>query len=172
MAHFAPTTRRFDHVHVDLVGRLPPSQNHRYLFTVVDRFTRWAGAIPLDDHHRCEGLCCSLGGSFRCASGHDVGQRITVHVSIVAASIATTRYTITPHLRVPPTVEQTCGKISQTPQICTDGSSRWPYWLDKVPCVLLGIHTAANVFVHRDSQRPTIANVHPSHRLTGDPTRY
>ncbi|KAI0241039.1 hypothetical protein LSAT2_002963, partial [Lamellibrachia satsuma] len=41
--------RRFDHVHVDLVGPLPPSQNHRYLFTVVDRFTRWAEAIPLVD---------------------------------------------------------------------------------------------------------------------------
>ena len=51
VAHFAPTTRRFDHVHVDLVGPLPPSQNHRYLFTVVDRFTRWAEAIPLVDAH-------------------------------------------------------------------------------------------------------------------------
>ena len=49
VADFAPTTRRFDHVHVDLVGPLPPSQNHRYLFTVVDRFTRWAEAIPLVD---------------------------------------------------------------------------------------------------------------------------
>ena len=49
VTHFALTTRRFDHVHVDLVGPLPPSQNHRYLFTVVDRFTRWAEAIPLVD---------------------------------------------------------------------------------------------------------------------------
>ena len=52
VTHFAPTTRRFDHVHVDLVGLLPPSQNHRYLFTVVDRFTRWAEAIPLVDADR------------------------------------------------------------------------------------------------------------------------
>ena len=48
VAHFAPTTCRFDHVHV-LVGPLPPSQNHLYLFAVVDRFATWAEAIPLID---------------------------------------------------------------------------------------------------------------------------
>ena len=40
---------RFSHVHVDLVGPLPPSQGHRYLLTVVDRTTRWPEAIPLAD---------------------------------------------------------------------------------------------------------------------------
>ena len=34
--------QRSDHVHVDLVGPLPPFQGYTYLFTVVDRFT-----IPL-----------------------------------------------------------------------------------------------------------------------------
>ena len=37
---FTPATRRFDHIHVDIVGPLPPSQNYRFLLTVVDRFTR------------------------------------------------------------------------------------------------------------------------------------
>jgi hypothetical protein len=40
--------RRFTHVHVDLVGPLPTSADgYRYLFTMVDRSSRWLEAIPL-----------------------------------------------------------------------------------------------------------------------------
>ena len=37
---------RFHHIHVDLVGPLPPSDGHTYLLTVVDRFSRWPEAFP------------------------------------------------------------------------------------------------------------------------------
>jgi hypothetical protein len=42
-----PATR-FSHVHVDLVGPLPVSmEGYQYLFTIVDRTTRWLEAVPL-----------------------------------------------------------------------------------------------------------------------------
>ena len=33
-------TRRFSHIHVDLVGPLPSSQGYLYLLTMIDRTTR------------------------------------------------------------------------------------------------------------------------------------
>ena len=41
--------RRFDHIHVDLVGPLPPSDGFTHLLTIVDRFSCWPEAVPLND---------------------------------------------------------------------------------------------------------------------------
>jgi len=44
----AVPSRRFSHIHVDLVGPLPTSSaGHNHILTVVDRSTRWLEAIPL-----------------------------------------------------------------------------------------------------------------------------
>ena len=40
---------RFDHLHIDIVGPLPPSQTFRYLLTIIDRFTCWPTVIPLSE---------------------------------------------------------------------------------------------------------------------------
>lgn len=39
--------KRFSHIHVDLVGPLPPSDGFTHLFTIIDRTTRWPEIIPL-----------------------------------------------------------------------------------------------------------------------------
>ena len=46
---FTVPHRHFDNIHVDLVGPLPPSNGFTHLLTVVDRFSRWPDAIPLND---------------------------------------------------------------------------------------------------------------------------
>lgn len=40
---------RFEHIHIDIVGPLPASNNNQYILTVMDRFTRWPEGYPMPD---------------------------------------------------------------------------------------------------------------------------
>nr|VZI35210.1 unnamed protein product [Spirometra erinaceieuropaei] len=44
---FATPDARFSHVHIDLVGPLPPSNGSTYMLTCIHRFTRWPVAAPI-----------------------------------------------------------------------------------------------------------------------------
>lgn len=48
-AVFEPKSRRFDHVHIDVICPLSISQRFKYLLTIVDRYTLWPEAIPLKE---------------------------------------------------------------------------------------------------------------------------
>ncbi|GBM57712.1 hypothetical protein AVEN_222556-1 [Araneus ventricosus] len=45
---FSLPSARFSHIHLDVVGPLPPSESYRYCLA-VDRFTRWPEAFPMID---------------------------------------------------------------------------------------------------------------------------
>jgi len=47
-AHIPVPVRRFAHIHVDIVGPLPLSAKCNYIFTILDRTTRWPEAVPME----------------------------------------------------------------------------------------------------------------------------
>lgn len=49
LSTFIMPNERFEHINLDIVGPMPPSEGNRYCLTIIDRFTRWPAAIPMDN---------------------------------------------------------------------------------------------------------------------------
>jgi hypothetical protein len=140
-----PPDGRFCSLHVDLVGPLPESEGMRYLFTVVDRFTRWPEAIPLPDS-TAESCARALIRHWISRFGvpddvtSDRGPQFTSHLWAELSKLfgiksnTTTAY----HPQANGMVERLHRQLKSAIKARLTGST----WMDELPVVLLGLRSA------------------------------
>ena len=140
-----PPASRFLSLHVDLVGPLPPSEGMTYLFTIIDRFTRWPEAIPIPD---AKASTCAKALTRHWIARFGVPQDITSDRGAQFTSSLWSELGHTLGVRMQQTTAyhpQANGMIERLHRQFK-GSLRArttdPYWMDHLPMVLLGIRTA------------------------------
>ena len=142
---FPAPERRFGHLHVDLVGPLPQSEGHSYIFTMVDRWSRWPEAVPLNDISAAScanalirgwiarfgiptNLTSDRGAQFTSSLWSELNKMLTVK------HINTTAY----HPQANGLVERFHRTLKALLMATGEPSS----WMGRLPHVLLGIRTA------------------------------
>ena len=144
--NFAVSTSRFDHIHVDLVGPLPPSHGYTHLLTVIDWFTRWLEAIPLKDTsaNSCAqalivnwisrlGIPQHITSDVVLSSRHNYGYPYHSFWGLGTELHHTTAY----HPQSNGMIE----RFHRTMKNALRARLTSPSWIDSLPWVLLGIHT-------------------------------
>ncbi|MDY6930035.1 MAG: RNase H-like domain-containing protein [Pseudomonadota bacterium] len=143
LGSFPQPDTRLHHVHVDLVGPLPPSNGYPYLLTCVDRFTRWPEAIPIPNCSSetvaraflerwvaqlgCPAIITTDRGS------HFEGSFATLLTSLGCQHIRTTAY----HPAANGMVERFHRQLKAALQAHAN-----PNWYETLPMVMLGIRSA------------------------------
>ena len=101
---------RCDHIHVDLVGPLPPSDGLTHLLTIMDRFSRWPEAVPI---YRC--LCSGphipLDLTFWVSHGHVLRPGIPIYFTVMVIRCQVVRDHTSSYHGLPPTSQRSGGKI-------------------------------------------------------------
>jgi transposase InsO family protein len=145
LSTFKVPQQRFDHINIDIVGPLPSSQGYTYLFTIVDRFTRWPEAIPLTDISTtsCARALISnwvarFGLPLEMSS--DRGAQFTSGIWTTMARLLGTHHSRTTayHPQANGLVERFHRHLKAALRARLTG----PNWIDELPWVLLGIRTA------------------------------
>lgn len=144
ISSFLPPSSRFTHIHLDIIGPLPLSNDYRYCLTVIDRFTRWPEAIPLADitAETCatalvSGWIARFGCPLRITT--DRGRQFQCHLFkaltalIGARHFSTTAY----HPAANGIIERFHRQLKAALMCHTDEK-----WCDALPLVLLGIRNA------------------------------
>ena len=141
---FKAVTRRFQHVHVNLVGPLPESKGYRYLLTVIDRFTRWPEVVPLQDieartvaNAYVHNWVARFGVPEQMTS--DRGTQFVSELWTAMSKLLGTQLNPTTAYR--PQANGLIERLHRTLKASVKARLAGPNWIDELPWVLLGLRT-------------------------------
>ncbi len=150
-AHIPVPARRFAHFHVDLVGPLPLSSGFSYLFTIVDRTTRWPEALPLSTVAAADCAATLLQGWIQ---RFGVPSTITSHRGPQFTSqlwAALCKLLSVTHVQTTAYHPQANGLVERLHRRLKDAlraRSATADWYSHLPWVMLGIRTAGERIQH------------------------
>nr|CAB3249677.1 uncharacterized protein zf(cchc)-26 [Phallusia mammillata] len=145
LASYPPCYARFQHLNVDIVGPLAPSQGNRYLLTLVDRFTRWPEAIPMPDSTT---ITCARAFAFHWISrlgvpadiSSDRGPQFTSDLWTVFTQLLGIQLHRTTSFH--PQANGLAERFHRHMKSALMARLTGPNWVDELPWVMLGIRTA------------------------------
>ena len=135
---------RFSSIHIDIVGPLPSSNGYTYLFTCIDRYTRWPEAIPMVDA-TAESCASALLSGWIARFGvpmtitSDQGQQFESHLWKALMNLLVTKRNRTTayHPQANGLVERFHRHLKSALKARLTNSN----WVEELPIVLLGIRT-------------------------------
>ena len=165
LASFPAPSGKFQDLHVDIVGPFPPSNEHTYLLTVIDRFSRWPGAYPMKaiSAEECartllEGWIQNYGTPLNLTT--DRGRQFTSNLWKELCNLIGTTHNLTTAYH-----PQTNGLVErfhrQLKSSLMARSKKNTDWLLELPVVMLGLRTA----IKEDLETS------PAHLVYGEPLR-
>ncbi|XP_066978942.1 uncharacterized protein [Macrobrachium rosenbergii] len=124
------------HIHVDVIGPLPPSGGSRYLQMVVDRLTRWPEATPMQE---ATASACAEALLSSWVSHFSVPDHITTELwSALAQLLGTTHHTTTAYN---PAANGLVERFHRSLKASLMARCTAEDWKHQLPWVLLGLRT-------------------------------